>query len=120
VTTNSVTSTITKTTFADNSTITADNVTSTTTTQVELTSNVTDKETLYKDISQPLKDRNDSVEDRVQDTTLLKDNKIEKCVLFSNNDELDVFSKKKEIDIKDPATWSADKITQQVKYEIVK
>lgn len=120
VTTNSVTSTITTTTFADNSTITADNVTSTTTTQVELTPNINDKETLYKEISQPLKDRNNSVEDRVQDTTLLKDNKIEKYVLFSNNDELVVSSKKKEIDIKDPATWSADKITQQVKYEIVK
>lgn len=86
VTTNSVTSTITTTTFADNSTITADNVTSTTTTQVELTSNVNDKETLYKEISQPLKDRNNVMEDRVQDTTLLKDNKIEKYVLFSNND----------------------------------
>jgi len=95
VTTNSVTSTITTTTFADNSTITADNVTSTTTTQVELTSNVNDKETLYKEISQPLKDRNNVMEDRVQDTTLLKDNKIEKYVLFSNNDELVVSSKKK-------------------------
>lgn len=51
MTTYSVKSTITTTTFADNATITADNVTSTTTTQVELTSNVNDNETLYKEIS---------------------------------------------------------------------
>jgi len=56
----------------------------------------------------------------VQDATLLKDNRIEKCALFSNNDELVVSTVEKEIDIKDPATWSADTITQQVKYEIVK
>lgn len=56
---------------------------------------VNDKETLCKDISQPLKDRNNSVEDGVQDTTLLEDNKTEKCVLFSSNDELVVSSKKK-------------------------
>lgn len=132
---NATTTTNNATTTADNATIITNNstiATTTTTTQLQLTSNAYDKKQLIlnedvcEDMSQPLKNLNDSVEEKdeneiqyLEDNIILKDNKIKKLQLFSNNDDLILSKKINEIDIIDPATWSAVKITQQMKYEII-